>query len=45
MADEGHRERYAERYAAWQRQFNALDDGRAAQRVVDRILDLGFVTP
>ncbi len=45
LDDRGHRERYAERYAAWQRQFNALDDGRAAQRVVDRILDLGFVTP
>jgi hypothetical protein len=38
LEDAGHRERYAERYAAWQRQFNTLDDGRAAQRVVDRIL-------
>ncbi|MBP3977942.1 CDP-glycerol glycerophosphotransferase family protein [Microbacterium sp. BLY] len=45
LADDGHRERYAERYAAWQRQFNVLDDGHAARRVVDRILDLGFVTP
>ncbi|WP_101846574.1 CDP-glycerol glycerophosphotransferase family protein [Zhihengliuella sp. ISTPL4] len=45
LEDEGHRERYADRYDAWQRQFNALDDGQAARRVVDRILDLGFVTP
>lgn len=37
--------RFAERYAAWRRQFNARDDGRAAERVVSRILDQGFVTP
>jgi CDP-glycerol glycerophosphotransferase len=36
---------FAPRYAAWQRQFNSRDDGRAAERVVSRILDLGFVTP
>ena len=35
---------FAERYAAWQRQFNTQDDGRAAERVVSRILDLGFVS-
>ncbi len=34
---------FGERYAAWQRQFNTRDDGHAAQRVVSRILDLGFV--
>lgn len=44
LADSGHVARYAERYAAWQRQFNALDDGGAARRVVDRILDQGFLT-
>src|SRR5690606_35318721 len=43
LADSGHVARYAERYAAWQRQFNALDDGGAARRVVDRILDQGFL--
>lgn len=44
LADSGHEQRYAERYAAWRRQFNTRDDGHAARRVVDRILDLGFVT-
>ncbi len=34
---------FAERYAAWRKQFNGLDDGRAAERVVSRLLDLGFV--
>ncbi len=43
LSDPRHEERYAERYAAWRRQFNALDDGRAAERVVDRILDHGFL--
>jgi CDP-glycerol glycerophosphotransferase len=45
LGDTGHEAAFAERYAAWRRQFNARDDGHAAQRVVDRILDLGFVTP
>ena len=36
--------RFAARYAAWQRQFNSCDDGHASERVVSRILDLGFVT-
>lgn len=35
---------FAPRYAAWRRQFNGLDDGHAAERVVSRILDLGFLT-
>jgi CDP-glycerol glycerophosphotransferase len=35
---------YAERYASWIARFNARDDGRAAERVVARILDRGFVT-
>jgi CDP-glycerol glycerophosphotransferase (TagB/SpsB family) len=34
---------FAERYARWQRIFNARDDGRASERVVARILDQGFV--
>ncbi|MDQ0645007.1 CDP-glycerol glycerophosphotransferase family protein [Microbacterium murale] len=34
---------FAERYAAWRKQFNSRDDGRAAERVVSRLLDLGFV--
>lgn len=34
---------YASKYAAWRDKFNARDDGRAAERVVTRILDQGFV--
>ncbi|GAA1215609.1 glycosyl/glycerophosphate transferase [Microbacterium maritypicum] len=45
LDDAGHVDAYADRYAAWRKQFNSRDDGHAAQRVVDRILDLGFVTP
>lgn len=45
LEDQGHEAVFAERYAAWRRQFNSRDDGHAAERVVDRILDLGFVTP
>ncbi|KJQ53638.1 CDP-glycerol glycerophosphotransferase family protein [Microbacterium sp. SA39] len=44
LADPGQEATYASRYAAWRAQFNTRDDGRAAQRVVDRILDLGFVS-
>lgn len=44
LAAPDHEQVYAERYAAWRRQFNARDDGRAAERVVDRILDQGFLT-
>ncbi|ALJ19982.1 CDP-glycerol glycerophosphotransferase family protein [Microbacterium sp. No. 7] len=36
-------ERFAQRYAAWRERFNARDDGCAAERVVARILDQGFV--
>ncbi len=36
--------RYAERYSAWRARFNARDDGHAAERVVARILDRGFVS-
>lgn len=34
---------HADRYAAWTARFNARDDGRAAERVVARMLDSGFV--
>lgn len=44
LEDQGHVAAYAQRYAAWRKQFNSRDDGHAAERVVDRILDLGFVT-
>lgn len=44
LADEDHEKTYAQRYAAWRAQFNARDDGHAAERVVARILDQGFVT-
>ena len=33
----------ADRYARWRDRFNARDDGHAAERVVARILDQGFV--
>lgn len=36
---------FAAKYALWRQKFNARDDGRAAERVVSRILDQGFVTP
>ncbi len=35
---------YAERYEAWRVQFNRRDDGHAAERVVERILDQGWLT-
>ncbi|MDN3309628.1 CDP-glycerol glycerophosphotransferase family protein [Microbacterium oryzae] len=34
---------YADRYAAWQRAFNAREDGRAAERVVARLIDRGML--
>jgi len=34
---------YADRYAQWREKFNARDDGHAAERVVARILDQGFI--
>lgn len=36
---------HARRYAAWRAKFNARDDGHAAERVVARILDQGFIDP
>ncbi|WP_105565382.1 CDP-glycerol glycerophosphotransferase family protein [Microbacterium halophytorum] len=36
---------HAEAYDAWRRQFNALDDGRASERVVARMIDAGMITP
>ncbi|HAQ60339.1 MAG TPA: glycosyl/glycerophosphate transferase [Microbacterium sp.] len=37
-------ERYDERYRSWRRKFTARQDGHAAERVVARILDQGFVS-
>ena len=37
------RETYATKYRRWQATFNARDDGHAAERVVARILDQGYV--
>ncbi|MET0811522.1 MAG: CDP-glycerol glycerophosphotransferase family protein [Microbacterium sp.] len=34
---------YADKYAVWRAKFNPRDDGHAAERVVARILDQGFV--
>ena len=35
---------WAQRYAAWRGVFNARDDGHAAERVVARLLDQGYVS-
>lgn len=35
--------RFAGKYAQWREKFNARDDGHAAGRVVDRILDQGYI--
>lgn len=43
LTDDATAERYAGRYASWRDRFNARDDGHAAERVVARILDQGFV--
>ncbi|GAA3927564.1 CDP-glycerol glycerophosphotransferase family protein [Microbacterium soli] len=45
LSDEGITAAYRDRYAAWTAQFNRLDDGQAADRVVSRILDLGWLAP
>lgn len=45
LADETLPGHFAPRYAAWRNQFNRFDDGHAAERVVSRLFDLGFVTP
>lgn len=34
---------YAQKYAQWRERFNAREDGHAAERVVSRILDQGFI--
>jgi CDP-glycerol glycerophosphotransferase len=44
LADPDQETAYARRYAAWRAQFNTRDDGHAAERVVARILDQGYVT-
>ncbi|MFH8250344.1 CDP-glycerol glycerophosphotransferase family protein [Microbacterium sp. B2969] len=35
--------RFAAKYQDWRAKFNPRDDGRAAERVVDRILDQGLI--
>jgi CDP-glycerol glycerophosphotransferase (TagB/SpsB family) len=35
--------RFAAKYELWRQKFNPRDDGHAAERVVDRILDQGFL--
>jgi len=32
---------FGERYEAWQERFNPLDDGQAAKRIVERLIELG----
>ena len=44
LADAEGPDAYREHYAAWTSQFNRLDDGGAADRVVSRILDQGWLT-
>jgi CDP-glycerol glycerophosphotransferase len=34
---------YAQKYDVWRSKFNARDDGHAADRVVSRIIDQGFI--
>lgn len=43
LADPDAPERYRDRYRRWRERFNTRDDGHAAERVVARILDQGFV--
>jgi CDP-glycerol glycerophosphotransferase len=42
-APEKFREQFAHRYAAWSARFNAHDDGHAAERVVQRLVDKGAI--
>lgn len=43
LADDGVAAGYRERYDVWRAKFNARDDGHAAERVVARIIDAGWV--
>ncbi|MFI8631724.1 CDP-glycerol glycerophosphotransferase family protein [Microbacterium sp. NPDC077663] len=43
LIDPSASERFASRYASWAARFNARDDGRAAERVVARLLDQGMI--
>ena len=43
--DAGDAATYAVRYARWREKFNPRDDGHAADRVVSRILDQGYIEP
>jgi len=44
MSDlEGMTEQYSERYEAWVKRFNPFDDGHAAERVVERLFQDGYI--
>ncbi|WP_433677053.1 CDP-glycerol glycerophosphotransferase family protein [Microbacterium gorillae] len=43
LADATAADDYAEKYRRWQQRFNDRDDGRAAERVVARIIDRGWI--
>lgn len=43
LTDSGMPDRFAQRYRRWQERYNARDDGRAAERVVARMIDQGLV--
>ncbi|MCR2784497.1 MULTISPECIES: CDP-glycerol glycerophosphotransferase family protein [unclassified Microbacterium] len=43
LADDEGPQRHAAAYATWRQRFNPRDDGHAAERVVARILDQGYV--
>jgi len=43
LTDTGTPGRFADRYASWVSRFNARDDGRAAERVVARLLDQDMI--
>jgi len=36
---------YADRYAAWRTRFNPHDDGHAAERVIERLIERGAIRP
>lgn len=43
LANPQRAELFAQRYAAWQHRFNSRDDGRAAERVVARLIDQNWL--
>ncbi|MFK4789933.1 CDP-glycerol glycerophosphotransferase family protein [Microbacterium sp. ZW T5_56] len=45
LSDASTPDSYADKYRRWQQRFNDRDDGRAAERVVARIIDRGWINP